>query len=93
MIDLVLKKIKTKRNEKGFSQEFVAQQMNISQSYYTSLENGKRKLTVVNLIKIAEILESNPIAFFNQEENNLKEKLKKEIIDELSKTILIQPKS
>lgn len=48
-------KIKQIREEKGFSQEFMAVQMKISQGYYAKIENGQKDLTFNKLVRISEI--------------------------------------
>lgn len=53
----ILKKIAVIRGNKGFSQDYVAEKLNIKQSGYGLIENGKRKLTVVMLLQIAMILD------------------------------------
>lgn len=57
MIETVLKRIRLERFNKDFSQEYVANQLKISQSFYASIESGKSKLTVDLLFKLAELLE------------------------------------
>lgn len=53
------------RESKGFSQDYVANVLNISQASYARLENEDTKVTVDRLYKIAEILDSNIIDFFD----------------------------
>lgn len=53
----ILTTIKNIRQEKGYSHEYMALEMNLSQVAYTKMENGTTKLTVERLYKIAEILE------------------------------------
>lgn len=55
----VLHKIRLARNEKKYSQEYMAEKLNISQNSYHKLENGYTKLTVSKLKKIAVILNTN----------------------------------
>ncbi|WP_204344813.1 helix-turn-helix domain-containing protein [Psychroserpens algicola] len=56
MVGTLIKKI---RELKGYSQEFLADQINISQSAYSDLENNKTKIDLVRLQKIANILDTN----------------------------------
>ena len=51
------------REAKGFSQEYLAQELSISQSSYARLENEDIQITVNRLLKIAEILETDIINF------------------------------
>ncbi len=55
-MEKVLEKIKSIRTEKGFSHDYMAIQMELSQVAYTKIENGNTKLTVERLYRIAEIL-------------------------------------
>ncbi len=56
--------IRKQREIRGFSQEYMADALNISQASYARLENENTKVTVERLYKIAEILESSIIDFF-----------------------------
>jgi transcriptional regulator with XRE-family HTH domain len=54
----VLEKIKNYRKDKGYSHEYMAHELNISQAAYSKIEKNETKLTVERLYKIAEILET-----------------------------------
>jgi len=54
-----LHKIRLARNKKGYTQEYIAFKLNISQKTYNKLENGYTKLTVSRLKKIALILNTD----------------------------------
>jgi len=54
----ILKKIAVIRTNKGYSQDYVAEKLNLKQSGYGLIENGKRKLSVVMLLQIAIILDT-----------------------------------
>ena len=61
-------KIKDIRVNKGYSQKYMADQLNISQQMYSKLEKHDRNITLENLIKISELLEVTPndlIEFFD----------------------------
>ncbi|HBS13273.1 MAG TPA: XRE family transcriptional regulator, partial [Flavobacteriaceae bacterium] len=45
---------------KGYSQDYMGTQMNISQRAYCKLECGKTRLSIKRLRDVAEILELNP---------------------------------
>ncbi len=49
-------KIRKRRNELQYSQEYMANQLGISQPAYANLENGETKLNTNRLEKIAKIL-------------------------------------
>ncbi len=51
----VCSKIKDLREEKGFSQEIVAEKLNISQSSYSKKEMGKQKFSLEEIERIALI--------------------------------------
>ena len=53
------------RESKGFSQDYMANVLDISQASYARLENEDTKVTVDRLSKIAEILNTNIIDFFD----------------------------
>lgn len=61
----ILNKIKQIRLEKGFSQDYMGQLLNIAQVTYGQIENGKRRLTVDMLMQIALILETDPSVFIS----------------------------
>ena len=64
-------KIKNIRTKKGFSQEFMADQLNISQSTFHYIETGKSKLNIDLLQKITSILEVDLCEFLS--DNGLKQ--------------------
>jgi len=57
--------IKRVREQKGYSQEFMASRLNISQASYARLESQEIKLSVERLQQIADILETNISSFFD----------------------------
>jgi transcriptional regulator with XRE-family HTH domain len=59
MFSKTLLKIRQLRNDKKLTQEFVADKIGVSQSHYAKLENGKVKLNLNILQKIATALEVN----------------------------------
>lgn len=54
-------KIRKARIEKGFSQEYLASLLEISQAQYNRLENGKNNFDIEKLSQIFKILEVNPL--------------------------------
>jgi len=50
-------RIKKAREEKNYSQQYLAQQLGISQKAYSKIENSQTNLTVSHLDKIAQVLE------------------------------------
>lgn len=63
-------RIRKYRNEKNYTQEFMAHQLNINQNTYSIIESGKTKIKAEMLEKIAEILE---LPLINLLENKKKE--------------------
>lgn len=62
-------KIREVRLNKGYSQEFMAEVMEISQSQYSRLENGETTFDVEKLGKVIEILQVNPMDIIDFEES------------------------
>ncbi len=62
-------KIKKYRELKNYTQEFMADQLNISQNTYSKIETGGIKLTVDRLKQIAEILETPIEELLNSDSN------------------------
>ena len=67
-------KIRGLRAQKGYSQEYMAINMGMSQKQYGRLENGESKLTIDHLSKICEMLGIEPAELFegdiHQESHN-----------------------
>lgn len=66
MVEELVKIIRLARKEKNYSQEYVASKLNISQSYYGRIENGKANLDLKILDEILEILEIDYLEFFTK---------------------------
>lgn len=56
-IEKIRKRLRTARTEKGYSQDYVGEQLHMSQIAYHKLENGKTALKVKTLLELAVILE------------------------------------
>lgn len=54
-------RIRTIRTGLGYSQEFVASKIGISQNAYSRIELGLAKLSIERMLKIADILHVNPL--------------------------------
>jgi len=61
---MVATKIRTLRNAKGYSQEYVAAKLNISQNTYSKIESGQTKLTIDRVEQLAKLYEVEPEFFF-----------------------------
>lgn len=74
----VINKIRDYRRNKGYSHEYMAHELNISQVAYSKIEKKETKLSVDRLFKISEILETpveslldiNPNNIYNQTLND-----------------------
>lgn len=80
MLESLLIKITVKRLEKKFSQNYMASQLNISQSFYNKIENGKTELSAKNLLKIAILLDIDKIEIYQNNKANRSIKISKELI-------------
>lgn len=86
--EILGKKIKQIRIEKGISQEKLSEKIDISPRQMCTIENGNSFPSIETFIKIAEILEININDFFNlTPETN--DKLRRDIYD-LIQTSTIQ---
>jgi len=56
-IDKIRKRLKAARIEKGYTQDYVGEQLQMSQISYHKIENGKTALKVRTLLELAIILE------------------------------------
>lgn len=62
-------KIRKIRELKGYSQEYMAASLGITQNSYSKLENQKTKLGLERISNIAEILEVDPLDLITSDEN------------------------
>jgi transcriptional regulator with XRE-family HTH domain len=56
-IDKILSKIRSKRHDLNYSQEYVASLLKVSQGSYNKIENGSVELTVKTLFELIAILD------------------------------------
>jgi transcriptional regulator with XRE-family HTH domain len=63
-------RIKELRTKLGISQQELSYRCELDRTYITSVENGKRNISIVNLEKIAHALEQTIKDFFNDERFN-----------------------
>ena len=61
---MVHSKLRNARTQKGYTQEYMADSLGISQKQYSRLENGESGITLDYLEKICEKLEINPQDLF-----------------------------
>ena len=65
------KKIRLLRIENNLSQEKLSELTDLDRSYINSIENGKRNLSILVLIRILDVLKINTSDFFKDIENEL----------------------
>ena len=58
-------RIKSLREEKGLSQKDLAYSSDLDRTYIASVENGKRNISIINIEKIANGLNTSVKAFFD----------------------------
>jgi transcriptional regulator with XRE-family HTH domain len=76
----IIDRIKSIRIQKGISQMELSLRSNLSQSFITNIEKGKKQPSVLTLIKIAEALGVMPQDFFPEYPNFVsKDQAKKKI--------------
>lgn len=68
MNEVITKRIKNLRLKKGYSQDYMAKQLCISQSAYAKLETGKTYTWATHLEKLCEALEVQPEDLVKQEQ-------------------------
>ena len=66
----VYKKVHSYIIKKGVNQNIIAEKCNISPSTFSSMMNGKRKMSVEDLRAICYALEVSPEVFINYKEKN-----------------------
>lgn len=68
---LVGKRVKELRNKVGISQEELADNAHLDRTYITSVERGKRNISIVNVEKLAKALQVSLAEFFSFSEENI----------------------
>lgn len=66
IIKETLSYIRQKRIKLGFSQEYVAHEMGISQAAYSKIEKGITEITFRNLLRIINILQLSETKFLKK---------------------------
>lgn len=59
-----IEKLKKIRKDKKFTRKQIADMLGISESYYSKIENGKKRLFYDMAIKIADIFKTKPDNIF-----------------------------
>ena len=66
-VDVVIRKIKLLRESNNYTQQYVADELEISQNTYSLIEKGLTKLTIERLAQIAEFYKVEVADFFTSE--------------------------
>ncbi len=69
-------KIRKYRSEKGYTQEFMANQLGISQNAYHKIESGQTQIKAQTLEQIADILEVDRLKLMSDEDSKYRIKQK-----------------
>ena len=56
-IEKILENLRLQRIKKGYSQEYLGEQLGLTQYAYHKIENGKTKLQVKCLLELCKVLE------------------------------------
>jgi len=70
-MDKIGSRIRKIREEKGIKQEYMANEIGITQSSYGRLEKNDNRLTVAKLLKISEILNVSISVLFGEKAQNV----------------------
>lgn len=62
-------RVKQLRLSKNISQEELGALSNLDRTYISGIERGKRNVSLLNIIKIADALNVHPRELFNKEEH------------------------
>lgn len=73
-------RIKKARKQKGFTQERLGEKLDVSTVYISQIENGKTKINLEMLIRIANILNINPGFFITGVSYHTQDYLKCELV-------------
>ena len=64
-IEKILENLRLQRIKKGYSQEYLGEQLGLTQYAYHKIENGKTKLQVKCLLELCMVLEIQVEALLN----------------------------
>jgi transcriptional regulator with XRE-family HTH domain len=67
--------IRKRREERNYTQEYLAYKLNISQNAYSKIELGYTKITVERLFQIAEVLETSAVGLLDGDTQDADQRL------------------
>jgi transcriptional regulator with XRE-family HTH domain len=70
-IKAIAANIRNKREERNYTQEYLAAKLHISQNAYSKIELGYTKITVERLYQVADILEADVLDMIDIEPTQL----------------------
>lgn len=70
-MNAIIEKIKQVRLDKGYSHDYIAHELDISQAAYSKLEKNETKLTVERLYRLSEILETPVVDLLEVDAKNI----------------------
>lgn len=76
---LILNRIRQRRQAKGISQEYLAFKLNMSTKAYAKIERGETRLTVQKLFVITSHLDLSPSGLIRELELKLKPEINQEV--------------
>ncbi len=77
---IVAPKIKKIREIKGFSQEFMAKELGMSQSSYSRIEKDDNELNFKRLTEISKIFDIKPLDIINFDDKNVFNNTNNEVV-------------
>ncbi|KIL37756.1 hypothetical protein SD71_03240 [Cohnella kolymensis] len=76
-------RIRKAREDKGITQEILAESMDVSNAYISKIERGRTPVNLDNLDKICAVLETSPEYILHGTNTSTDEYMRNEIIDML----------
>jgi transcriptional regulator with XRE-family HTH domain len=70
-IKAIAASIRNKREQRNYTQEYLAYKLSISQNAYSKIELGYTKITVERLLQIAEVLEFKASELIDVEQDDI----------------------
>jgi transcriptional regulator with XRE-family HTH domain len=70
-IKAIAASIRNKREQRNYTQEYLAYKLSISQNAYSKIELGYTKITVERLLQIAEVLEFKASELIDVEQDDV----------------------
>ncbi|SHI78428.1 helix-turn-helix domain-containing protein [Propionispora hippei] len=70
-------RIKTIRKSKGFTSNSLAEQLEVSQSFVSGIENGSKKCSLETLDSICTILDITLAEFFQEDDSDINPNVKR----------------